>query len=603
MTVDPPLQSPAEAIISLFGGVRPMARALSAATGVPVSASTVQGWGARGRIPAQRQADVLAAARTRGLELAPEDFFALAPAGRSVAAPEAGCELLDVTRMAAADRATVAAGVSGERLMEAAGSGTARIIMEHFARTNVVVLCGPGNNGGDGFVIARHLARAGWPVRVAALGPVARLTGDAALHARRWQGRGNPGRAVEALSPEIIQGAGLVVDALFGAGLARPLEGAARAVVEALAARDVPVVAVDLPSGVSGDSGDVVGGTSGVAVQAMLTVTFFRKKPGHLLFPGKSLCGELKVIQIGIEPTVLAALAPDTFENLPEMWAEFFPWPDANAHKYTRGQAVICGGAEMPGAARLAARAAMRIGAGLVTVAGPPEALGLYRVDVAALLTTPVTSRDDLGRFLEGPRCRALLAGPGLGVGRRTRELARVALARGIGVCLDADALTSFADWPDGLFTAIAENASAGGNVVLTPHGGEFSRLFRGLGAGGRLRAARDAARLSGGVVVLKGADTVIAAPDGRAAINGNAPPWLATAGSGDVLAGLITGLLAQQVAAFEAAAMAVWIHGAAAKKFGPGLIADDLPELVPGVLEGLRSSGTARKGAEIRHN
>lgn len=581
--------SAATAIIALFGGVRPMARALGAATGKTVSASTVQGWGERGRIPAQRQADVLAAARARGLALSPAEFFATPETGvPSLPGEPAGCELLDVAEMAAADRATIAAGISGERLMEAAGAGITRIIMERFARTTVVVLCGPGNNGGDGFVIARHLARAGWPVRVALLGEMAKLTGDAALHARRWQGRGKARHAVTALVPEVIAGAGLVVDALFGAGLARPLEGAAQAVADALAGSDVPVVAVDLPSGVSGDSGAIVGGRSGRAIRAAVTVTFFRKKPGHLLFPGKDLCGDLHVIPIGIEAAVLAEIRPDTFENGPALWAGSFPWPDATAHKYSRGHAVICGGAEMPGAARLAARAAMRIGAGLVTVAAPPDALDLYRSDLAALLTTAVADREDLGRFLADPRRRAVLAGPGLGVGRETREMARAALARGIGVCLDADALTSFADWPPGLFTAIAENAAAGGTTVLTPHEGEFSRLFGRVPEGRRLCAARDAARKSGAVVVLKGADTVIAAPDGRAAINANAPPWLATAGSGDVLAGLITGLLAQKVPAFEAAAMAVWIHGAAAKKFGPGLIADDLPGCVPAVLRDL---------------
>jgi hydroxyethylthiazole kinase-like uncharacterized protein yjeF len=589
MVTNTPPDSAAGAIIALFGGVRPMARALGAATGKTVSASTVQGWGERGRIPAQRQADVLAAARARGLTLSAADFFA--PAGTeapSSAGEPGGCELLDVAQMGAADRATIAAGVSGERLMEAAGAGTARIIMERFARTTVVVLCGPGNNGGDGFVIARHLSRAGWPVRVALLGEMAKLTGDAALHARRWQGRGKARRAVAALAPEVIIGAGLVVDALFGAGLARPLEGAARDVADALAKSDVPVVAVDLPSGVGGDSGAIVGGPAGRAIRAALTVTFFRKKPGHILFPGRHLCGDIHVISIGIEADVLREIRPDTFENGPALWSGSFPWPDATAHKYSRGQAVICGGASMPGAGRLAARAAMRIGAGLVTVAAPPEALDLYRTDLAALLTTAVTGREDLGHFLADPRRRAVLAGPGLGVGRETREMARAALARGIGVCLDADALTSFSDWPPGLFGAIAENAAAGGMAVLTPHEGEFSRLFGGIAEGGRLCAAREAARKSGAVVVLKGADTVIAAPDGRAAINANAPPWLATAGSGDVLAGLITGLLAQRVAAFEAAAMAVWIHGQAAKNFGPGLIADDLPGCMPAVLREL---------------
>lgn len=577
--------NPARAVIARFGGVRPMARALSAVSGQAVSVSTVQGWGERGRIPAQRQATVLAAARTLGLAFKPEDFFA-AP----VTGGEAGtaCELLDVREMAAADRATIAGGLSGERLMEAAGGGIARIIMERYACRPVAVLCGPGNNGGDGYVIGRHLARAGWPVRIAALGDIAKLTGDAALHARRWVGRGKGRRAVEPLSPRVLDGAGLVVDALFGAGLARPLGGAAREVVEALCRLEVPVVAVDLPSGISGDSGEIVGGAEGAAVRAALTVTFFRKKPGHLLYPGRAHCGELRLIDIGLEAGVLARIKPQTFENLPQFWRDAFPWPAADSHKYARGQAVVCGGGAMTGAGRLAARAALRIGAGLVTVAAAPETLAAYARDTAALLTTPLAARDDLAKYLIDPRRRAVLAGPGLGIGRGTRELARTALALGKRVCLDADALTSFSDWPVGLFDAVAENGALGGAVVLTPHAGEFARLFPDLARGGRLAAARAAAARSGAVVVLKGADTVIAAADGRAVINANAPPWLATAGSGDVLGGLITGLLAQEIDAVAAASAAVWIHGAAAKNFGPSLIADDLPDLVPGVLAAL---------------
>jgi NAD(P)H-hydrate epimerase len=294
------------------------------------------------------------------------------------------------------------------------------------------------------------------------------------------------------------------------------------------------------------------------------------------------------VIDIGISAGVLDAVRPRTFENGPALWRAAFPVPGASAHKYSRGQAVICGGTEMTGAARLAARAAARVGAGLVTVASAPETIPIYAADRAGILTTPLVARDDLAKYLADPRRRAVLIGPGYGIGKRTREHVQVALALGKALCLDADALTSFADWPPGLFAALAKAAAGGVEAVLTPHEGEFRRLFPDLKDSGRLARARAAARRAGAVVLFKGADTVIAAPDGRAAINANAPPWLATGGSGDVLAGMITGFLAQGVAAFDAAAMATWIHGAAAKKFGPGLVADDLPDLIPGVLRSL---------------
>ncbi|MQA65262.1 MAG: NAD(P)H-hydrate dehydratase [Alphaproteobacteria bacterium] len=496
--------------------------------------------------------------------------------------------------MAETDRRTIAAGIKGERLMEAAGEGIARLIMERFAPAPVAVLCGPGNNGGDGFVIARHLVRAGWRVRLASLAPVSKLSGDAGINARRWS-RLHGRQATVPLTPAILDGAGLVVDALFGAGLVRPLGGVAGNVVAELNRRGLPVVAVDVPSGLDADTGAVAGEAGGgVAARAAFTVTFFRKKPGHILFPGRALCGETRLIDIGIAADVLDAIAPATFENVPALWCGAFPVPGSAAHKYSRGHAVICGGTRMTGAARLAARAAARVGAGLVTIASAPEAIPIYAADRAGQLTTALTARDDLAKYLSDPRRRAVLVGPGYGVGRRTREHARVALTLGKAVCLDADGLTSFADWPSGLFSALAEAGSLDGAAVLTPHEGEFRRLFPDLGEGGRLARARAAAARAGAVVVLKGADTVVAAPDGRAAINANAPPWLATAGSGDVLAGMITGFLAQGVAPFEAAAMAVWIHGAAAERFGPGLVADDLPDLIPRVLRALTASAAS---------
>jgi len=574
---------PVAQIIKRFGGIRPMARKLTRALGQRVPPTTVQGWAQRGIIPASRQVDVLFAAKAEGLTLGPENFFASESGPCELSdVRNAGHELLTVHEMGAADRMAMEGGTPGIDLMEAAGSGVAQVIMDRFQPCPTVVLCGPGNNGGDGFIIACHLADAGWLVEVALLGEKSALDGDAAIAAQCWRDMSG---AVAPLSVAALRGTGLIVDALFGAGLNRAIGGVAREVVEAAAASGQPVVAVDIPSGVDGDSGLVLG----VAAAAGLTVTFFRKKPGHLLMPGKALAGEVVVIDIGIPGSVLNCIRSATFENTPELWVNDFPWPDFNAHKYSRGHLVIGGGSEMTGAAQLAARAGLRIGAGLVTIACGPKAVPTYTSSMPAVLTATLERSGDFAAYLEDSRRRAILLGPGYGVDRKTHTHVLTALALGKLVCLDADALTVFVGRSSELFAAIAANSDAGGATVLTPHEGEFARLFPGLSGRGKLARARMAAAESNAIVLIKGSDTVIAAPDGRAVINANAPPDLATGGTGDVLSGLIAGLLAQGVAPFEATSMAVWIHGRAAAEFGPGLIAEDLTDCLPGVLRGLR--------------
>jgi len=478
--------------------------------------------------------------------------------------------VLTVEQCYRADRLAAEAGVSGAALMERAGRAVAEAIRARWSPTAiggaVVVLCGPGNNGGDGFVVARLLAAAGWPVRLGLLGEPARLAGDAAHHAALWQG------AIEPLSAALLQGAGLVVDALFGAGLARPLEGDAAAVLSAAAEAGLPLVSVDVPSGLQGDSGAPLGE---VVAAAALTVTFFRPKPGHLLLPGRRLCGELLVADIGIPPAVLETIRPNLWRDDPALWLPAWRPRTAESHKYHFGHALLVGGGVMTGAARLAARAALRVGAGLVSLAAPPEALGVYQLASPSLIVQPGADPRSLARLLQDRRYTALLAGPGLEGGSDTREAVEVLLAAGRACLLDAGALTAFAEEPGRLFAALR------GPTLLTPHDGEFRRLFPDL-EGDRLARARAAARRSGAVVLLKGADTAVAAPDGRAVLVENAPPWLATAGSGDVLAGLALGLLAQGLPAFEAAAAAGWLLGAAAEAFGPGLISEDLPEMMP---------------------
>ena len=489
--------------------------------------------------------------------------------------------LLTTDQMYAADRAAMAGGVPGLDLMAAAGRAVADAIRRRWPPGPVLVLAGPGNNGGDGYVAARLLAAAGWPVKIAALVPPGELKGDAAVMAARWTG------AVTGLDDIDWSGTGLVIDALFGAGLSKPVDGLARAALEAAEARGLPVVAVDVPSGVSGDTGVILGGAVlGYAPQAALTVSFFRAKPGHLLLPGRDLCGTVEIAPIGIPESVLDGIAPACWRNGPALWLDSLPVPRGDTHKYHRGHALILGG-PMTGAGRLAAQAARRIGAGLVSLAVPSGTADIYAADHPGAIVQECPDREALADILRDPRRNALLAGPGAGTGPEVRPAVRAVLETGRATVLDADAISAFAGEAESLAGLIQ------GPCVLTPHDGEFARLFPDLMGegleGNRLSRARQAARMLGAVLVLKGSDTVIASPDGRAAINDNAPADMATAGAGDVLAGLVLGLLAQGMPAFEAAAAAVWLHGAAAGIAPAGLIAEDIPDCLPGLLQRLR--------------
>ncbi len=485
-------------------------------------------------------------------------------------------ELLTTQEMAEADRLTIDGGVSGIDLMENAGRAVADCIAaNHPAAARIVVLAGPGNNGGDGFVAGRILAERGCRVRMLLLGHADQLRGDAARVAKRWTG------PVEPASSDPLITADVVIDALYGAGLDRPVEGQACDLIELVNAAPARVYSVDLPSGINGTTGAVMG----TAVKATDTVTFFRRKVGHLLLPGRLHCGEVRVADIGIPDTVLDRIDPQTFVNGPFLWADDFPVPDVAGHKYERGHAVVVsGGVSSTGAARLAARGALRAGAGLVTIASPREALAVNAGASLAVMVRPVDGPAELSEFLEDARRNVVVLGPGGGVGPQMRELVLAALSGPRAVVLDADALTSFADDPQALIAGVSLRGEA--ITVMTPHEGEFTRLFNKINevqkANSKLEQARLAAEKTGGMILLKGADTVVATPDGRAAIAENAPPWLATAGSGDVLAGFVAGLLAQGMPGFAAAAAAVWVHGEAGIEAGQGLIAEDLPEVLP---------------------
>jgi len=467
--------------------------------------------------------------------------------------------------LAEAEAQTIASGVAGVELMRRAGSAVAGVIVQRWAPRPVAVLCGPGNNGGDGFVIAKALAEAGWPVTTVELVPRAELKGDAALAAAEWTG------PVAPWSRDSLAGAGLVVDAVFGTGLKRPLDGRVRDVLMSVQA---PLIAVDLPSGVSGDAGPLIG----AAPRAEITVTFHGKKLAHVLEPSKELCGEVIVVDIGLGRA--SPLAETWVENRSDNWLKRFPWPGVAAHKGERGRMVVVSGpAHATGAARLAAMAGLRIGAGLVTVASPTDAVSINASHLTAIMLQPFANEEELVPLVE--RVDAVVIGPAAGVTEETRLNVLACGQTGAAMVVDADALTIFRDDPDELFSALDRDD------VLTPHPGEFERLFPGLlnRSATRLAAALEAAAAAGCVLVLKGADTVIASPDGRASINTNGAPWLATAGSGDVLAGFIGGLIAQGMDSFDAACAGVWIHAEAGSGFGPGLIAEDLPGLAPVVL------------------
>jgi len=486
-------------------------------------------------------------------------------------------ELLTAEEMGRADRLTIEGGVPGAVLMENAGRGVADEVSARFPdAATVAVLCGPGNNGGDGFVAARCLQERGYRVRLGFDGDPKKLPADAAAMAARFKGN------IEPLSPDLLLGADAVIDGLFGAGLARPIEGKLAALIEAANASGAPIVAIDVPSGIDGTTGAI----RGVAMRALATVTFFRLKPGHLLLPGRLHCGAVRLIDIGIPGAVLDTIKPNSFVDEPALWLPEYPWPTVEGHKYLRGHAVVASGpVYSTGAARLAARGALRAGAGLVTVASPRDALAVNAAQLTAIMVREADGARGLAALLADKRKNAVLIGPGHGVGEGTRAMVLAALAAGPCVVLDADALTSFADDPETLFKAIHASEAP---VVMTPHEGEFARLFGDLIAEPKVERTRKAAARAGATVLLKGADTVIAGADGQAAINGTASPWLATAGSGDVLGGMVLGLLAQGMTGFLGASAAVWMHGEAAKTFGPGLIAEDLPEMLPAVLRGL---------------
>ncbi len=481
--------------------------------------------------------------------------------------------LITPAEMAAIDLAAAQSGIDSFLLMRSAGLAVAAAVLRLFPQAQrYVVLCGPGNNGGDGYVAASALAECGANVAVFAFGdPAAALSGDADRARQLWDG------AIDPLASLVPHLGDVVVDALFGAGLSRDLPEQVVQVIERINAKGVPVIAVDLPSGVDGRTGQI----RGAAFAASHTITFMARKPGHLLLPGRSLSGALDVVDIGIPARIVQAQGGGWRLNTPALWSDQASRFDASTHKFRRGHLVVfSGGAPATGAARLSAAAGLAAGAGLVTVASPKSALDINAAQLTAVMLREIDDRQDLEHWLRDTRLGAFVLGPGFGVGDRACDFALQLCDRAL--VLDADGITSFQERRSELFERLAV---AAGRVVMTPHEGEFARLFPEIARDEKLskiEKAQAAARISHATIVYKGADTVIAGADGKVAVNANAPPSLATAGSGDVLAGIVGAHLAQGMPAFEAAAAGVWRHGAAGARAGPGLTAETLVTSIP---------------------
>lgn len=473
--------------------------------------------------------------------------------------------LIDPVVMARIDAAAGQSGIPLYDLMERAGRAVAAAALRHYPQAlRFVVLCG------DGYVAARVLLESGAAVAVHHLGDAAALKGDARTAFER------SGVAPLPFGDYVPVAGDVVIDAVFGAGLSRDIPGELAGVIAAVTGAGVPVLAVDLPSGLCGRRGVPLG----ASFRAERTVTFMARKPGHLLMPGRELCGALEVFDIGIPSRILAAHAGSVAENDPLVWREALPRADMETHKFRRGHlTVFSGPAHATGASRMTALSALKAGAGIVTIAAPKAALDVLSVTLTAVMNTPMDNGDDLQDWLDDGRHGSFVIGPGFGDLEKARQF--VSLIGDKSVVLDADAITAFRDRPEALFERITSGA---GKFVLTPHEGEFARLFPDLATGSalsKIEKAQAASARSGAVLVYKGADTVIAAPDGRTLVNTNAPASLATAGSGDVLAGIIGALLAQGTPAFEAAAAGVWLHGEAGQRAGIGMTAEDLAHAV----------------------
>lgn len=465
-------------------------------------------------------------------------------------------EILTTAQMYGADKETYAKIMPEIQLMENAGFAAACQIAQNYSKRPVTVLCGVGNNGGDGFVVARILYDWGWPVEAALTGDEKKLSPAAAANAKKFKGIIRPPSFRRLKKME--QNNGLFVDAVFGIGLARPIENDIADFFNALNETSLPCVALDIPSGVRADTGEILG----TAPFCDMTITFCRPKIGHFLYPGKERAGRLAVCRIGIPDEIVANQSPRFYENTPDLF--HIPAATPYDHKYSRGAVLVCAG-EMSGAARLAAAAARRAGAGWTAVSCGKADAATFAASDPGLVIQTADSAEEIEKQINDPKITAAVIGMGALKTERTKAFIHAAAESKKPFVADAGALP------------FIKNIKDLSRAVITPHTGEFRRLFPELDGQDKLTRALAAAEALNCAVVLKGADTVIAAPDGRAAFNSVASFDLATAGSGDVLDGVIGAMLAKGLAPFEAACAGVWLHSRAAETAGQNLIAEDL--------------------------
>lgn len=466
--------------------------------------------------------------------------------------------------------------MEGKTLLENAGDQVAEVLLQQFQPCPTLILCGPGNNGGDGYVVANHLRTAGFEVTLLQFG--APKNGSAAeMIAKEWQGKAIAFDEKKAIS--LLKSYDLYVDAIFGTGLSRTLPEPLLRFIQALNQVKAPIISIDIPTGVDAETGQLHGG----AIKATHTVTFTTRKVGHMLFPGRAYAGEVIVKNIGLPEKLLTTVVPYIFRNIPDLWQSKLPLKKAakqlTMHKHQHGKLMVASDAEsMTGATRLAALGAARTGVGIVHLAVPEATAMVYTLTQASWIIHKNEKAETLRELLKQVKPEAVLVGPGFGLDSQIHHYIEIMLKSRIACVLDADALTAYAGQAEELGNLVK------GPLIITPHEGEFARLFPNL-KGSKIERAGEAAHILNGIVVLKGADTVIAAPSKLTVINDNAPWWLATAGSGDILAGMIAGFLAQGMPAFDAACAATWIHSEAANAFGPGMIAEDILPQLPKIL------------------
>ncbi len=491
---------------------------------------------------------------------------------------DSGCTVLSATQMAAADNCAIASGISADILMEQAGKAVFSAIIENIMPNNTIILCGSGNNGGDGFVIARLLTEAGWPITVASMVPIEEYTGSAKIMAQKYQQTGGKILSfTEAM--EKIANYKVVIDAIFGTGLNRNITGIIADLITAVNKGQHYVLSVDIPTGINGNTGQI----QAAAIRANHTVTFACKKLGHLLLPGFLHTGKLTVADIGITKEHIAQQNPKYYENNPKLWQHMLPAQSLYDHKYKRGHAaIIAGNIEYSGAGLLASEAAIRSGVGITTIFAPKEALAVYAI--AAKKAAIKRCMTTLKQFITSDKITSWLFGPGAGISAQTAQLALTLLKQQKNTILDADALTSFADNNEELHSNLHPKS------VITPHFGEFTRIFPKTTSGNKVQLAQNAAKTCNSNVIIKGADTVLATADGKVIINTATTPQLATAGSGDVLAGLITGFAAQNIPIPAAAAIAIFVHSRSAMRAGEQIIADDLLSSITEVIIDLKN-------------